>query len=267
MTYVTENMRSALAEHKLTQVCNSNGVRVFRMGTPHMGMDLVFLPDRIGITGVTLGDVDRGLWSESKHDLGWFASNPPERRLCAAFYRQVWAPSVARDTWARELVELVEQCDGEPTDAQRLRISRARDLHDGEFSADEETALYDIWLYCFGDYPPESWGYDYEPVRAGWLCAIQQRFAELYREREARIEAVVAGWGWIGINEPVTGWFLHHTNDGPTATCVGPDGRWLAGHENGTAETVDAAKLAARAAVLRQAKEHPALWHCGAVDE
>lgn len=99
------------------------------------------------------------------------------------------------------------------------------------------------------------------PSEAGWLCAIQQRFAELYRERETRIEAIVAGWEWV---EHETIWSLYAQRwTGKVKAYVKKydAGQWLASEE------IEAAKEAARAAVLRQAKEHPELWHCGEVDE
>lgn len=174
MTYVTESMRAALAEHRLRQVCNVNGVRVFRManpGNPLDIVDIVFLPERILVSGFRLVREDRTLRD---------AFNDPN----------------------------------------------------------------------------------------GWLCAIQQRFAELYREREARIAAIVAGWEWTYGN---FGWHL----DAPEGTAAAvhlSSYRWRALLKTGEhvrldAADVETAKLAARAAVLAQAKEHPELWHCGAVDE
>ena len=34
---------------------------------------------------------------------------------------------------------------------------------------------------CFNEYP--EIGHDFNPIDAGWLCGIQQRFGELYHDK------------------------------------------------------------------------------------
>lgn len=202
-SYVTGQMRAELAAHRLRQVCNAGGVRVFRMakpGTGQMTIDLAFIGERTVVTADALFGSAHGLVGELSYGFTWFAGAVQELSLCRHLL-----PMVLRD---------------------------------------------EIWVY--------------DPTDAGWLCAIQQRFAELWKERVARIEAIVAGWEWV--DGPLEG-AAYLWVGGTWRTIVRSDGTWFAEAEEGKAESMAAAKEAARAAALRQAIEHPELWHCGEVEQ
>lgn len=101
--------------------------------------------------------------------------------------------------------------------------------------------------------------------------AAPGRFAELWTERMARIEAIVAGWGWEASDmSGVRTCYLGPSSDRSVAAAY-TSGHWIAIDVHGTetsgdSDSQEAAKLAARAAVLKQAIEHPELWHCGEVE-
>lgn len=193
MTYVNPHMREALGGHKLRCICNTDLVKVYLMhreGTGTMRVQLAFTPEGIHLTGdICLGRDNSGISTAHYKPLGWFA-NPElsESYLCGKFL-------------TKQLQQEVMVAD-----ARRNAEEYAREAADTQWNQERNVELAGKWLalavalercndeheavqcmyehYSEVDDPDsfENFGMDYPLTDAGWLCAIQERFARLYTE-------------------------------------------------------------------------------------
>lgn len=187
MSFVTPQMRESLARHVLVPALDSGKFEAFLMKRPGegriMSTMIVFTPEGIVITGDLCPRAGtRGIVSDAGYGTGWFRGRLSERYLCEKFLTDEWQLGLAASELREEIGDLRDE-DGFDIYVQKLEtiaemlehetIDSGQDLHDHLNNAGYETA----------DGIP---GMDYNLADAGWLCAIQQRFAELYNERVAR---------------------------------------------------------------------------------
>lgn len=185
-SYVTEQMRQALARHVLEKVQDGR-VLAYYLKDPAQGRMMstliLFTPEGI----VLMGDLTpnrNGVISAYGYGVGWFGSDKSECYLCEKFLDKQYVHEAAAEE-LRDVDSHWRQIDGalptaeEKEQLERLdEIAEALDEHDAEWLIRE---LEDAG-YVVDDGPP---GYTYEPHEAGWLCALQQRFAELYQAEVA----------------------------------------------------------------------------------
>ncbi len=202
-------MRSALAAHVLSVVANGPDVTIYRLGPDRdtgMGVTrLVFThkPRQIVITGDLHPGVDNGVVGTAGYGAGWFSQQLSEDYLCEKFLRRGHVPEKAREWMIDHALQLLDESrvsseqiaeqDFESPqsvmnadDAERFtKIDEALEaIEDAwhEYTADvarSAEAFYEFYCDVTNDSPDgENIGYD--PSEAGWLCAIQQRFAEIF---------------------------------------------------------------------------------------
>ena len=204
-SYVTENMRRSMADKVLTVVTEYEGMVIYRLGpadgswmeSTRILVARAPLHEQIIVTG-DLCPGDNGIMSDFGYGLGWFGSRKSEGYLCEKFLRREWVPAAALRAlkYALEQEEEEAAISDKPSKA-RARISALREAIDSV--CDEPTgesnvtrhheAFYEFYVGVFGD-SPEDEGFDYNPRDAGWLCAIQQRFAECYQALQSANEAL-----------------------------------------------------------------------------
>lgn len=229
MNYVTEDMRRSMADKVLSIVAEHPGMIAFRLGPADgswMESTRIFiarhpLPEQIIITG-DLCPGDNGVMSDVGYGLEWFGTRKSECYLCEKFLRREWVPATA----LRALKYALEQEEQDAKDSHepapiaaqpsewqirrdilcppyepakaRTRIEVLKEAIDdiGDEATGEASvvrsheAFYEFWIDVFGN-SPEDEGMDYNPRDAGWLCAIQQRFAECYQALQSANEALV----------------------------------------------------------------------------
>lgn len=173
----------------LEPLVESGPVQAYYLKVPGQGridsVLLLFTPEGIAIQGDitpshhgdTLGP-DRV--SSFKCHLEWFAKDLSEDYLCSKFLSKVWVREYAeqelRDPngcWQEGLREDPEQMESFQEILDNL------DEHGEEWLYHELTEAG----FVVDDGVP---GRGYEPHAAGWLCAIQQAFARLWREQHAQ---------------------------------------------------------------------------------
>lgn len=213
-SYVTERMRKALANHRL-ELVQEGPVTAYYLKDPTEGRMmstlLLFSPEGIVLQG-DLTPERNGSVSCYGYGIGWFGSRNSEDYLCEKFLAKTFVQEAAiaelkdpescwRDSGGVETADLVERM----ARLDEIIEDLEQDGHDAEWLSSE---LSDAG-YMVDDGPP---GITYEPSEAGWLCAIQQRFAELYQQEPADDQGPVAeamrdrvgqGAGDAGADEPV----------------------------------------------------------------
>lgn len=141
-TYIVQHMKESLKDHVLVEVPTGD-IRTFYLKRPEKSrmMSALLIFSPEGI--IICGDLrigDHGVVSDYGYGLDWFAGELGEDYLCSKFLKREWQSEVAM-AWAEH------------------------DTHPQPFDTEQEF---------------HGVGYDYSPAAAGWLCAIQQRFRELY---------------------------------------------------------------------------------------
>ena len=194
MTFVDEYMRKALENHELVHTVNHPYAQVYRLRHPKYsrleGCLVIFSTESITITG-DLTPGFHGVCSQLGYDLNWFAGKLSEDYLCSKFLQTEFRPDKAEQRFKQHLI-------------YRRRLSRHansltekhRREHD-YFTQEEAREAWDefkpqvldglnVYRFCefWGekfscDWPPDGC-YGYNLGDASCLCAIQQRFHELY---------------------------------------------------------------------------------------
>lgn len=192
-TYIAQHMKNSLEGHVLVQVLNTEKFKAFYLKRPGEGRMMstliLFTPEGIILTG-DLCPKDHGAPSVFGYGIGWFASKLSEDYLCSKFLREVWQEEVAVADIVRNVRDEEEEAKANPDDPyyQKGRWKKVQDEWVTDWSDKRRDDLYDAIIEQGFD--SESMpGYDYPLADAGWLCAIQQRFAELYK---AAVPAAVA---------------------------------------------------------------------------
>lgn len=210
MSFVTAQIRESLKNHILVEALPQTGdFRAFYMKEPGEGRMMstlfVFTPEGIVIMGDLCpgGPGNGGSISRFGYGLGWFGSQKSEYYLCEKFLQREWQREVA-ERWVREHIEEMKKEAGgleylkaqspktisewnellkdRPEWQKLLKIlpqweELLSDLQYGEIGRDHfHEALQDL------DYEVEDEGFEFHLSTAGWLCGLQQRFAELYQK-------------------------------------------------------------------------------------
>lgn len=194
MTYVKEHMRDSLKDHILEEIPAGDKIKAFYTKSPKGGrmMSTLFLFTPEGI--VLMGDLcpggphNSGSISTFGYGVDWFAGSLSEDYLCSKFLVKEWVPESAIKYVDYEIESLEAQKaqeDAKPGDFEvKLRELKylKRDLEEKLIESEHEfyDRLIEIDAYYCSDGIP---GYDYEPGAAGWLCALQQKFSELYHAK------------------------------------------------------------------------------------
>lgn len=193
-SYVTEDMRRAMADKVLSVVVEYPGMVIYRLGPAdgsRMDSTRILisrepLAEQIIITG-DLCPGANGILSNFGYGVRWFGRKQSEEYLCSKFLRREWVPERAKEALCHALHDARDGQTDEPTEEQAKRLDAIEDAiiaSDDPYGECAPTrtseAFCEFWIEVFGD-SPEDQGMDYNPRDAGWLCAIQQRFAECYQ--------------------------------------------------------------------------------------
>jgi hypothetical protein len=182
MSFVTAEMKRSLENHVLEEALPfGHGFLAYYMKEPEQGRMMstlfVFTPEGIVIMGDLCpgGPGNRGSISNYNYGLGWFSRKQSEYYLCEKFLSREWQSVVAARFVREHMGEIKMEKDSESLE----RLNDWQDLLDqldgGEMGSDQfHDALQDL------DYEHDEEGYEYHLQTAGWLCALQQRFVELY---------------------------------------------------------------------------------------
>lgn len=191
---------------------------------------VLFTPEGIALMG-DLTPEHNGTVSCYGYGLDWFVGNLSEDYLCEKFLAKGWHADLAQDELldlAKEILEgkhedsfhetraiekareerdaLLEQ---EGTEGWGERVSRAKSrlnslrmdlsrkmkdlvgsLEDGSMEGNEFAEEWRELMEWEDSEGTPGWGY--KPSEAGWLCAIQQKFAELYSLKRELVESAKA---------------------------------------------------------------------------
>lgn len=180
MSYIEQHMVEALSEHKLT-----GGPMHYVMKKPGTGcyrVDLVFVAARIVVTGdIGLGANQHGVVSSPGYEVGWFSGTLSEGYLCEKFLAKEWQWEAA----AEQIADWVENPDDYETNPEHVALLRKL-LEPGYCWNQDKPMMYEVYDSLFeigqGYIDDGIPGMDYPRAEAGWLCAIQQRFAALAKE-------------------------------------------------------------------------------------
>lgn len=188
MSYVESHMKQVMDRcflERMSEASDKWHFESYYLKQPNTGCyrTLIIFTPREGI--VLTGDLmlieasaGGGVVSNCGYGKGWFASDLSEDYLCEKFFRTEWVPERAVD-YIKDMLET----DEDLTACQKNSI---RDALIDETCGD--STMFHIWWDETFSYSPESIGYGYNLASAGWLCAIQQRFRELYKLFESGIE-------------------------------------------------------------------------------
>ncbi len=182
MSRVTDRIRRSLENHKLEEIPAGDRTHIFRMSNGkdwcHLN-EFIFTPrGHIVICGDTIiSDHSHGIVSCVGYGLGWFANQLSEDYLCEKFFR--------RDEFDLEdcIEDLKYQLEGRDEESacyenlSELIREFEEDWCPEETERNEAyTAIAAVEVDLLGDSSP---GMGYPRNSAAWLCALQQRFAEL----------------------------------------------------------------------------------------
>lgn len=174
-------MIESLKDHILEPLEIGQKVQAYYFKRPGQGRMMstliLFTPEGIVLQG-DLTPGQNGNVSCLGYGSGWFSSQLSEDYLCSKFLSKVFVRDYAERGLRIEILQARRD--------HMLSKERARELWGETGLPDDSTApseAYRLWTeelhYEDGDGCP---GYGYAPVEAGWLCAIQQRFAQLFNE-------------------------------------------------------------------------------------
>jgi hypothetical protein len=176
-SYVTESMKDTFKDHTLVLNADTDHVKAWYLKSPEhgrlMSCLIVFTDEGIAIMG-DLVPTQNGVISSYGYGVQWFTGHLSEDYLCEKFLAKEFVPELAEQSFKESLLYARRQGDLDKEES-REAWDKIESLHD-ELGPDRFYALY--WD-TFDD-SPDTCGYDYNPGDAGWLCAIQQKFSELY---------------------------------------------------------------------------------------
>jgi len=214
-SYVQPHMAESLEDHVLETICFTDSVKVYRMrrpGTMMMRVQITFTPEGIAIQGDCCPQL-HGVCSALGYGLSWFAKRLSEGYLCEKFLSREWQQEVAVQDIADQLSMAQEdlnkaietEAEGRVPPETREEVLAGTDFKDESdafamwqavqdgFHADTgPEGLYEIASPLIDDFWDYAVGMDYNLADAGWLCAIQQRFSELWKTQNPAREKTEA---------------------------------------------------------------------------
>jgi len=184
--HIDPHLRQAMLELELVPVVETDQVSCYYMkkpGTGHYRVLLTFTTEGICIQG-DLTPENNGSISCMGYGREWFADQQGgkylDSYLCSKFLRKRWVPEYAHEELADPQSHY--RYEATPEEIEQLdhicRLLSLNELH--------QYAFYEH-MTDMGFDGCELPGYGYEPHEASILCAIQQRFGELWRERLQQI--------------------------------------------------------------------------------
>lgn len=190
MSYVENYMREQMAKHQLEKV-DAGDVPMYWLKEPGKYV-YSLLVTQLPVMGITLaGDLQigpgrGGVVMAAGYDLEWFASDLSEGYLCSKFLQEEWSLEEAERGVRQRIRDLrADTARGISSynDETRQWIKIARDMKRGFIEDDRglADALHEAGFDLACDYWP---GHGYNRGSAGWLCAAQQRFHELWVARK-----------------------------------------------------------------------------------
>lgn len=191
-SFIEPHMRESLKDHVLVPVLETNQVQAFYLKRPGEGRMMstliTFTPEGI----VLQGDLTPGSYgnvSTFGYGREWFSGQLSEGYLCEKFLSRCFVPEYAELGLRREILRQRRELLLSKEEARELW----RFVHvSTDFTGQQDT--YDFWTTDLHNLDTEDCpGYGYEPAEAGWLCAIQQKFAELYWATKGITPEVVHG--------------------------------------------------------------------------
>ena len=195
MSYVEDQMRNTIRDHVLElnpispdrTPLEGDLIHCYTMRPPKGGrmMSTVFFFTHEGI--VIMGDLSPGrygLISVLGYGIGWFRGKLSERYLCEKFLSEEWQAEAAKEWCVGEIKDIRSQEHDLEPEVAKKRIKELRTMaHELRNGHMDSTlfyyALQDLDPYYVDDGIP---GMDYPRADAGWLCCLQQKFAELFNE-------------------------------------------------------------------------------------
>jgi hypothetical protein len=184
---IEDHMRESLKNHVLelhTLWVNLTAYYLKPVGKTRMMSTLIlFTVEGIVIMG-DLTPSQNGVISAYGYGEGWFGSHKSPSYLCEKFLQKEFVPEYAIECYNRALAERVQEAIDAATEEgveyahRKAHSEAARWIKDYADELDAKS-FYDQWWEVFGD-TPDGAGYGYNPSDAGWLCAIQEKFAELF---------------------------------------------------------------------------------------
>lgn len=178
-------MIKELSNHALEMISTKDGYpRYYKMAKPGTGIYAVYISEvarRLCITGdICFGANNNGIISDLGYEIPWFAGHLSEGYLCEKFLHREWQ-------WEAAIEEIEWQIKEAMGDEESWWLENAAKLQEFIKSPDcrDYTPIgeefYDFMI-DLGDDGCELPGFDYPRGEAGWLCAVQQRFAELFKD-------------------------------------------------------------------------------------
>lgn len=178
-SYVEPHMAESLAGHVLEVHVDTPEVKGWYLKRPGSGrsMSTLILSTREGL--VILGDLcpkRYGVISGYGYDWQWFAGKKSEGYLCEKF--------LSREFILEQAIPALREAIIEGRRSGAIGQDKAREALNRITLGDVEgpESCYEIFTDA-GLSDIESLGHDYNPADAGWLCAIQQRFAQLMQAK------------------------------------------------------------------------------------
>lgn len=180
-SYVEPFMAEEMNKLRLRPVFKASGWSAYMLegkGTGIYRTLITFNPEGIVLQGdIQLGqDASGNICSCLGYGEYWFSENLSEGYLCQKFLRRVFLPQEAEEYLRSLRDELDREGRHLKFDLYEEVLSAIHDKH-----VTQDAGLFGEWWNTHLDYPQEDTGYAYDPVQAGWLCAIQQRFHVLYK--------------------------------------------------------------------------------------
>jgi len=182
-SYVEPHMKEVMERLYLKEVVDTERIQSFYMRQPSTRIYCVlitFTPEGIVIQGdLTIGH--NGTVSTIGYGLSWFKGRLSGDYLCEKFLPMSWNHDrVESDITyyaADESEDLRDETDAEMPWNSLLAWWE----ENGEYSGEESLyqKMMELGLETVDGVP----GRGYKSADAGWLCAVQQRFAELYDAR------------------------------------------------------------------------------------
>jgi hypothetical protein len=179
MKFVEPHMLEELKDHILVPLESGPHVKAFYLKRPNEGRMMstliLFTPEGIVIQG-DLAPSRNGNISNMGYGLNWFRGELGGEYLCEKFLERKFVSQYASEEIRREILRQRYE--------REIDFEKARDLWDIADMPDDFTGpviAYDFWTQDLSQEGSDCPGYGFEPREAGWLCAIQQKFAELYQ--------------------------------------------------------------------------------------
>mgnify|MGYP003657040176 CR=1 FL=1 len=180
------DLKKNFDDHTLSEV---NTTRTFRMARGNrncMSCDITFSSTGITITG-DITPERNGTCSVRGYGINWFRGELGSSYLAEKFLKEKFLPEEAADElecdewhWKENINEREISEDAKKNLLVELD-NLIRDLRgDGMGTERFYDAMCALGFEMYEGIP----GYGYDPTEIGWLCAIQQRFAELYNAQQ-----------------------------------------------------------------------------------